>query len=114
DLRPHPPALDVVREHREEVLAGPVTHLLRANAFAVTRGQTPTLVWRVETQGKTIVIGSDIGGKTDADLLERFARGADVLVVPQTALEALEKPAAGEIIPTTIGRLARAAAVKQV
>lgn len=115
DVRPPLPKLRVPRENRVQVLAGPSSDRLRTSAISVVRAQLPTLVWQVETQGKRIVVSSDAGARTKDELLEKFAHAADVLVVPQTALEATETPARdGDIVPTTIGRLARATAAKQL
>ncbi len=74
-------------------------------AVPVHHGSVPSLAWRVETGGKSIVFAGDFSNQKD--LIAGFARDADALVVshgvPETA-----RPSAREhfAVPSTLGRVA--------
>lgn len=55
----------------------------RLYALAVSNGRTPGLAWRIHLDGKKIVIAGDLTRITEP--LIRFAQGADLLVVHQSA-----------------------------
>ncbi len=111
DLRSHPTTLGVAREDRDEAVSVIATDDLRISALPVLSGQTPTLAWRIDSHSKRLVVASHAGGET----FERFARGADMLVVPQMVMEDADKlESVHPMTPTTLGRLARATGVKQL
>lgn len=113
DLRPRPSKLGVPREHRIEILSVFASKELRVTAVPLAYGDTPALAWHVETRGKRIVLSSEAGA--DDEALERLARDADLLVAPYTVMgEADVGKRAPGLSPTAIGRLAQAAAVKQL
>ena len=85
---------------------------LRAIAVSVTHGPLPALAWRVEAGGKNIVFSGDTNGEGG---LAQLADGADLLIAHSAVAEDAN---AGErtlhMPPSVIGRIARAAKVKQL
>jgi len=111
DVRPHPPTLGVARESRDDVVPVFANDVLSIDAIAVSLGQTPALAWRIESQGKRIVVSAHASGAA----LERFARGADLLIAPQMTMDDVDMmDPLQEATPAALGRLARAAGVKQL
>ena len=78
---------------------------LRLAAIPVHHGSVPTLAWRVEAAGKSIVFAGDFSNQKD--LIAGFARDTDALVVSH-ALPETARPAAREefAIPGKLGRVA--------
>lgn len=86
---------------------------LRLAAVPVHHGGRPALAWRVEAGGYAVVFAGDLSNRKD--VLADFAAGADALVVSH----ALPEHMRGELrerhlIPSQIGRIAAAAAVRMV
>src|SRR5262249_21718813 len=84
------------------------------SAYPVPHGRAPSLAFRIDGPGFSVVFASDQGG-TDAGFAS-FARNADVLVL-HTALSprAVGHPFAKVIgLPQTLGRLAKKAGAKRV
>ncbi len=80
-------------------------------AVPVHHGATPTLAWRVEAQGKSVVFAGDFSNQKD--LVADFAANADALVVTH----ALPEEARGDardlyLVPGQIGRIAAKADVR--
>ena len=78
---------------------------LGLTAIPVHHGGVPTLAWRVEAADKSIVFAGDFSNQKD--LIARFAKDADALVVSH-ALPETARPAAREefAIPSKLGRVA--------
>jgi len=86
---------------------------LRATATAVIHGSLPALAWRIEAKGKRIAFSGDTNG--EGGNLELLAAQADLLIahnaVPEDA-SAVELQL--HMPPSTIGRIAQQAEVKQL
>jgi ribonuclease BN (tRNA processing enzyme) len=108
DVRPPAAKLGVARENREPIPILANEHL-RVTALPLNFNQTAALAWRIESGGKRIVMHAIPGVAQNAS--ENFARGADLLIAPQT-LE--DKASAEATAPAALGRFAHAAGVKTV
>lgn len=86
---------------------------LKVTAMGVPHGIVPSLAYRVEVAGWTLVFGSDQNGSLDA--FTEFARDADVLVahlaIPENAGKAARSLHA---IPSVIGEIANEATVSKL
>jgi ribonuclease BN (tRNA processing enzyme) len=86
------------------------THVL---ATTVIHGDVPALAWRLEMDGRVIVFSGDTNG--DNGNLEQLARGADIFIAHNAVPEGVSgPPRALHMPPSVIGRIASAAAVKQL
>ncbi|MEZ4588633.1 MAG: MBL fold metallo-hydrolase [Gemmatimonadales bacterium] len=86
---------------------------LTVTALPVPHGPVPTIGYRVETGGKTIVFGSDQNGTDPA--FAGFARGADLLVMHLAIAERAPPPIARlHARPSTVGDVARAAGASRL
>ena len=75
-------------------------------AKSVPHGNVPTLAWRIEVDGRRIVLSPDQNGK-DSTFLD-FARGADVLVMPMALHERAGKASRRmHALPSQVGQIAR-------
>lgn len=82
-------------------------------AIPVHHGIVPALAFRIEIEGKTIVISGDTDGQDD--VLQRVAMGADLFIahhaIPEDAGDIAK---ALHMTPSTIGRIARDAKVRRI
>lgn len=86
---------------------------VRVSAAAVGHGGVPALAYRVEIAGAQVVFSGDTNG--DNGNLERLARDADVLVAHNAVRDgATGVERALHMPPAVIGRIAAAAAVRQL
>ena len=86
---------------------------LRLAAMPVHHGDRPALAWRVEAGGHAVVFAGDLSNRKN--VLADFAAGADALVVSHALPEHLRGEARERhLIPSQIGRIAAAAAVRMV
>jgi ribonuclease BN (tRNA processing enzyme) len=83
---------------------------IRVTALGVPHGNVPTLAYRIEAGGATVVLGSDQTG-TDPRFVG-FARGADVLVMHLTIGAGERSPL--HAAPDVVGRVARDAAPRRL
>ncbi len=101
-------ALDLLAvDHRNEKSATVVDQDgLRVTALGVPHGIVPTLAYRVEANGQSIVFGSDQNGSSAR--FSEFAQGASILIahlaIPESASGVARKLHAP---PSVIGRIAR-------
>lgn len=74
-------------------------------AVPVHHGNVPTLAWRVEIAGKTIVFAGDFSNQKD--IIAGFAKDVDALVVSH-AIPETARPTARELfaVPSKLGRVA--------
>ena len=86
---------------------------LSLSAIPVHHGGEPSLAWRVEVGGKTVVFTGNFSNRKDA--MWRFAQGADALVIhhaiPENARGAVRER---HVTPSQIGRIAQRAGVRMV
>lgn len=113
DVRERPRKMRPRRAEEENVIEVRAGGNLRAEAVAVIHGVYPALAWRLHIGKATIVFTGDANGEGGA--LERFARGADLLI----AHHAVPEGTAGvdrylHMPPSVIGRTARSAEVKRL
>jgi len=113
DLQALPPKLGAPRESHDEILLAVENETMRIAALPVTYGSTPTLIWRVETQGKRIVVSG--GAHTGSNTMERMAQAADLLVMPFTAWEDTQaaKRSTESLLPA-FARFAKTTGAKQL
>ena len=83
---------------------------LRVTALGVPHADTPSLAYRVEVAGSTVVFGSDQTG-TNPRFVE-FARNVDVLVMHLTIGAGAASPL--HAAPDVVGRVAREAAARRL
>lgn len=83
---------------------------LRVTALGVPHADMPSLAYRIDSRGTSIVFGSDQTG-TDPRFAE-FARQADVLVLHMSIGAGLTSPY--HAAPTIVGRLARDAGARRL
>jgi ribonuclease BN (tRNA processing enzyme) len=86
---------------------------LEVSAIGVPHGAVPSIAYRIEVDGRSIVFGSDQNGGDPR--FSTFASGADVLVMHL----GLSEQAAGPVTqlharPATVGRLAQNASAKRL
>ncbi|MDE2254473.1 MAG: MBL fold metallo-hydrolase [Betaproteobacteria bacterium] len=80
---------------------------MTVTALGVPHGEVPTLAYRVQTHGVSIVIGSDQTGTNPAFV--RFARGANVLIMHLTIDAGTKHPV--HAAPDVVGQIAQEAQV---
>lgn len=103
-VRLHVSAVDAAKKEPSTVYdrAG-----MTVTALGVPHGEVPTLAYRVQTHGVSIVIGSDQTGTNPAFV--RFARGANVLIMHLTIGAGAQNPV--HAAPDVVGKLAAEARV---
>jgi len=97
-------AVDVTAAEPTLVL---VTAELSVTALGVPHGNVPTIAYRTEVGGTSVVFGSDQTGANPAFV--EFARGATVLVMHFAVTEATDGPRHAR--PSVVGQIARDAGV---
>ena len=76
-------------------------------------GSVPTLAWRVETQGLSVVFAGDFSNRKN--VMAEFAADADALVVSHAEPEHARGEARDRhVTPSQIGRIAEQAAARMV
>ena len=76
---------------------------IKVTAMGIPHGNLPTLAYRVETQGKTIVFSSDQNGTNPR--FPDFARGANLLVMHLAIGVGANNP--NQALPDVVGRVAQ-------
>jgi ribonuclease BN (tRNA processing enzyme) len=113
DVRPPPVKLGVVREKREQPIPVLTNEYLRITALPLNYGETAALAWRIESYGKHLVISANV--TVEQDTLERFAKGADMLVTSHAIVEnGVPGKAAPVLAPASVARLSQASGVKKL
>lgn len=101
------------RRGDEDVIEAFSKATFRAAAVPVIHGPYPALAWRVQAGKRRIVFTGDTNG--DGDALERFARGADLLVAHHAVPEgATGLPRSLHMPPSVVGRIAARAQAKRL
>lgn len=86
---------------------------VQVSAIGVPHGNVPSIAYRIEVDGRSIVFGSDQTG--GGPRFSAFASGADLLVMHLGLSEQAAPPVTRfHAKPATIGRLAQAAAARQL
>ena len=86
---------------------------LQLAAVPVHHGSVPTLAWRVETQGFSVVFAGDFSNRKN--VMAEFAADADALVVSHAEPEHARGEARDRhVTPSQIGRIAEQAAARMV
>ncbi len=113
DIKPPAARLGVAREAIDPTLTVFTNSRLRLRAAPVPYGEVPTLAWKIEAQGRALVVSSDI--TVDNDAFRILIQDADMLAIVHARRDNVE-PGEGApgLSPTSIGRLAQAAKVRQV
>ncbi|HKQ30162.1 MAG TPA: MBL fold metallo-hydrolase [Burkholderiales bacterium] len=113
DVRLPPAKIGVAREKREQPVTVPVNEHARVTALPLNYGQTTSLAWRIESQGKHVVLSANVTVEPEA--LERFAKGADMLVTSHAIVDdsALIKTAP-VLAPAAVARLAQTSGVRTI
>jgi ribonuclease BN (tRNA processing enzyme) len=83
---------------------------IKVTALGIPHGVMPTLAYRVEARGKTVVFSSDQNG-TNPHFPE-FAKGADLLVMHLAIGVGSKNP--NQALPDVVGRLAESAKPKRL
>lgn len=83
---------------------------LTVTAIGVPHGNIPSLSYRVQINGKSVVFSSDQAG-TDPSFVE-FAKGADLLVMHMAIAAGVTNPL--HAAPAVVGKVANDAGVKQL
>ncbi len=78
---------------------------IRVTALGIPHGNLPTLAYRVETQGKTVVFSSDQNG-TNPHFAD-FARGANLLILHLAIGVGAKNP--NQALPAVVGQMAQSA-----
>lgn len=78
---------------------------IRVTALGIPHGNLPTLAYRVETQGKTVVFSSDQNG-TNPHFVD-FARGANLLILHLAIGVGSNNP--NQALPSVVGQMAQRA-----
>lgn len=83
---------------------------LKVTALGIPHGNLPTLAYRVETQGITVVYSSDQNGTNPR--FPDFAKGADILVMHLAIGVGANNP--NQALPAVVGSVAQAANPKRL
>jgi ribonuclease BN (tRNA processing enzyme) len=78
---------------------------IKVTALGIPHGNLPTLAYRVETQGRTVVFSSDQNGTNPR--FPDFARGANLLVMHLAIGVGANNP--NQALPAVVGRVAQSA-----
>ena len=113
DVQPKPRKLGLApKSPAGEILAGFANERLRASAASVAHGELPALAWRIQVGEKSVVFSGDTNGEGG---LAKLAAGADLLVAHNAVPEAAQGAERHlHMPPSTIGRIAKDANVKQL
>jgi ribonuclease BN (tRNA processing enzyme) len=76
---------------------------IRVSALGIPHGNLPTLAYRVETQGKTVVFSSDQNGTNPR--FADFARGANLLILHLAIGVGANNP--NQALPLVVGQMAQ-------
>jgi ribonuclease BN (tRNA processing enzyme) len=76
---------------------------IKVTALGIPHGNLPTLAYRVETQGKTVVFSSDQNG-TNPGFVD-FAKGANLLIMHLAIGVGANNP--NQALPNVVGRIAQ-------
>jgi len=107
-LQPHD--VPVKRNNTVEVYAN---ERLRVSAAAVMRKPLPSLAWRLEAGGKSLVFSSDLDSEVNG--LQTLARNADLLIVHNPSrIDTRDLWQLRYLSPDAVGRTANAANVKKL
>jgi ribonuclease BN (tRNA processing enzyme) len=83
---------------------------IKVTAMGIPHGNLPTLAYRVETGGKTVVFSSDQNGTNPR--FPEFAKNADVLVMHLAIGVGVNNP--NQALPDVVGKVAQAANPKRL
>ena len=83
---------------------------MKVTAMGIPHGNLPTLAYRVETQGTTVVFSSDQNGTNPR--FPDFAKGADILVLHLAIGVGANNP--NQALPSVVGTMAQRAAPKKL
>jgi ribonuclease BN (tRNA processing enzyme) len=83
---------------------------MKVTAMGIPHGNLPTLAYRVETQGTTVVFSSDQNGTNPR--FPDFAKGADILVLHLAIGVGANNP--NQALPSVVGTMAQRAAPKRL
>jgi len=83
---------------------------IKVTALGIPHGNLPTLAYRVETQGATVVFSSDQNGTNPR--FPDFAKGADILVLHLAIGVGANNP--NQALPSVVGTMAQRAAPKRL
>jgi ribonuclease BN (tRNA processing enzyme) len=83
---------------------------IRVTAMGIPHGSLPTLAYRVETQGVTVVFSSDQNGTNPR--FADFAKGADILVMHLAIGVGANNP--NQALPAVVGSMAQSASPKRL
>ena len=113
DVQPKPRKLGLAPKSPEgEILVSFTNERLRTSAASVAHGELPALAWRIQVMEKSIVFSGDTNGEGH---LAKLAAGADLLVAHNAVPEAAQGAERHlHMPPSTIGRIAKDANVKQL
>jgi ribonuclease BN (tRNA processing enzyme) len=83
---------------------------IKVTTMGIPHGNLPTLAYRVETQGKTVVFSSDQNGTNPR--FPAFAQGADLLVMHLAIGVGANNP--NQALPSVVGQVAQSASPKRL
>ncbi len=83
---------------------------IKVTAMGIPHGNLPTLAYRVETQGKTVVFSSDQNGTNPR--FPDFAKNADLLVMHLAIGVGVNNP--NQALPDVVGKVAQSANPKRL
>jgi ribonuclease BN (tRNA processing enzyme) len=83
---------------------------MKVTAMGIPHGNLPTLAYRVETQGVTVVFSSDQNGTNPR--FPGFAKGADILVMHLAIGVGANNP--NQALPAVVGSVSQSAAPKRL
>src|SRR5215813_271441 len=83
---------------------------MKVTALGIPHGNLPTLAYRVETQGVSVVFSSDQNGTNPR--FPAFAKGADILVLHLAIGVGANNP--NQALPTVVGSMAQSAGPKRL
>lgn len=83
---------------------------IKVTAMGIPHGSLPTLAYRVETQGVTVVFSSDQNGNNPR--FPDFAKGADILVMHLAIGVGANNP--NQALPAVVGSMAQRASPKRL
>lgn len=113
DVQPKPRKLGLTtKSPADEILSSFANERVRTSAASVAHGELPALAWRIQVGEKSVVFSGDTNGEGG---LAKLAANADLLIahnaVPEAAQGAERRL---HMPPSTIGRIAKDANVKQL
>lgn len=113
DVQPKPRKLGLTPKSSEDELRVSFTNeRLRTSAASVVHGELPALAWRIQVGDKSVVFSGDTNGEGG---LAKLAANADLLIAHNAVPEAAQGAERNlHMPPSTIGRIAKEANVKQL